>query len=100
VSRLNIYNKNKRLNNYARYGFTRFYFWFVNKPTVIALNSVQPELLESPYSAVRRCPISSLLKHRRHGKKQRIPKSTKGPSDASDLYPRLSAAAHRQYPHE
>jgi hypothetical protein len=45
VSRLNIYNKNKRLNNYARYGFTRFYFWFVNKPTVIALNSVQPELL-------------------------------------------------------
>jgi hypothetical protein len=46
VSRLNIYNKNKRLNNYARYGFTRFYFWFVNKPTVIALNSVQPELLD------------------------------------------------------
>jgi integrase len=55
VSRLNIYNKNKRLNNYARYGFTRFYFWFVNKPTVIALNSVQPELLPfHQYSLYRR----------------------------------------------
>jgi c-di-GMP-related signal transduction protein len=52
VSRLNIYNKNKRLNNYARYGFTRFYFWFVNKPTVIALNSVQPELLAVAYRAI------------------------------------------------
>jgi hypothetical protein len=52
VSRLNIYNKNKRLNNYARYGFTRFYFWFVNKPTVIALNSVQPELLEDCISSL------------------------------------------------
>jgi hypothetical protein len=55
VSRLNIYNKNKRLNNYARYGFTRFYFWFVNKPTVIALNSVQPELLKSYESSRYNC---------------------------------------------